>query len=86
VKWIVFDILVFADLAVGERYRLTKFIAEHREELLHDYGKLSKAERGKLADKVIDMREEKTKVARVNPKALQLDVNSTFKAMERQVR
>jgi hypothetical protein len=73
------------DLETGQRYRLTEYIRQHKQKLLHDYEKLSRKEKGLLASNIVTVREERMKVVRANPKGVQRDVNATFTNMEHEV-
>ena len=77
--------LTSIDLETGQRYRLTEYIRQHKQKLLHDYEKLNKKEKSVLANKIVTVREERTKVVRANPKGTQRDVNTTFTNMEHEV-
>jgi hypothetical protein len=77
---------VFADLEHGKRYRLPQFISENKENLDAEYENLSAAEKKAFVKSIMTARESQKKMARANPKALQQDVNMTFKGMETEVR
>ncbi|KAG1871674.1 hypothetical protein F4604DRAFT_1582933, partial [Suillus subluteus] len=73
-------------LPVGQRWKLTTFIAEYGQELTTGYCRLSVSEKEKLRGKVQNLRENHVKIVRSNPKALQKQVNAMFNNMEKEVR
>jgi hypothetical protein len=69
----------------GERYRLRDFMAKKGPTLKHQYKKLSTEEKKGMTKDIDIIREERTKICRANPKAVQKDVNASFGAMEKEV-
>ncbi|KAG1876358.1 hypothetical protein F4604DRAFT_1549845, partial [Suillus subluteus] len=72
-------------LPVGQRWKLTTFIAEHGRELTAGYLRLSASEKEKLCCEIHTLRENRIKIVRSNPKALQKQVNAMFNSMANEV-
>jgi hypothetical protein len=53
----------------GDRIKLTKFIAENRDELIREHSQLTPAEKQALNGDVVEARRRKSQAARANPKA-----------------
>ncbi|KAG0697417.1 hypothetical protein DFH29DRAFT_1003729 [Suillus ampliporus] len=68
-------------LPVGQRWKLTAFIVEHGRELTARYCRLSASEKEKLHREVNTLRENRIKIVRSNPKALQKQVDAMFNNM-----
>ncbi|KAG1876976.1 hypothetical protein C8R48DRAFT_541444, partial [Suillus tomentosus] len=68
----------------GDRIKLTKFIAENRDQLVHEHSQLSLAEKRALNADVVEARRQKSHAARANPKATRHDMNATFTTMDRE--
>ncbi|KAG1724502.1 uncharacterized protein EDB91DRAFT_1023471, partial [Suillus paluster] len=73
-------------LPVGQQLKLTAFIAEHGRELTAGYCRLSASEKEKLCREVNTLRENRIKIVRSNPKALQKQVDAMFNNMANEVR
>ncbi|KAG1859237.1 hypothetical protein F4604DRAFT_1529969, partial [Suillus subluteus] len=73
------------DCEQGDRIKLTRFIAENKDELTHAHVLLSSAEKRVYNTQVLEAR-KKNQVARANPKAILHDVNATFTSMDREAR
>ncbi|KAH7917836.1 hypothetical protein BV22DRAFT_968483, partial [Leucogyrophana mollusca] len=71
--------------AVGERYKLAKFITENKKVLKAEYAKLTYAQKSALALKLVKVRFEKSRIARDNPRAIHRDMVSTFACMNQEV-
>ncbi|KAG1772891.1 hypothetical protein EV702DRAFT_945352, partial [Suillus placidus] len=69
----------------GDRIKLTKFIAENRDQLVYKHSQLSLAEKRVLNADVVEARRQKSHAARTNPKATRHDMNVTFMTMDREV-
>lgn len=69
----------------GDRIKLTKFIAENRDQLVHKHSQLSLAEKQALNADVVEARRQKSHAARANPKATRHDMNATFMTMDCEV-
>ncbi|KAG2029234.1 hypothetical protein BDR03DRAFT_840557, partial [Suillus americanus] len=72
------------DLPAGRRWRLPAFIAEHQQDLTAEYVRLSASQKEKLRHHVLNLRENRIKIVRSNPKALQKQVNAMFESMEQE--
>ncbi|KAG1849462.1 hypothetical protein DFJ58DRAFT_842665 [Suillus subalutaceus] len=68
----------------GDRIKLTKFIAENRDELVRQHSWLTLAEKQALNAEVVEARQRKSHAACANPKATQHDMNVTFTSMDRE--
>ncbi|KAG1745800.1 hypothetical protein EDD22DRAFT_973002 [Suillus occidentalis] len=66
----------------GDRIKLTKFIAENRDELVHEHSQLTPAEKQALNRDVVEARRRKSQAARANPKATRHNMNATFTSMD----
>ncbi|KAF8497295.1 hypothetical protein JB92DRAFT_2597344, partial [Gautieria morchelliformis] len=64
--------------------KLLSYFNENLSELQAKYHKINTAERKLLQQELIELREDRAKVRRVHPKAMQKDVNATFSAMDRE--
>jgi hypothetical protein len=73
------------DREAGDRYRLPDFVAQNGPSLKRQYRKLSDAEKKNLTKDIETVREQRVKVCRSNPKAVQKDVNAAFSNMEHEV-
>ena len=73
------------DRGHGDRYKLPAFVQEHRKDLLQEYSELTEPERQELLAGIVAHRASCKKIVRTNIKAIQQDVNSTFKAMDTEV-
>ncbi|KAG1739745.1 hypothetical protein EDB19DRAFT_1604887, partial [Suillus lakei] len=69
----------------GDRIKLTKFIAENRDELVREHSQLTPAEKQALNGDVVEARRRKSQAARANPKATRHDMNATFTSMDHEV-
>ncbi|KAG1766879.1 hypothetical protein EV702DRAFT_927630, partial [Suillus placidus] len=69
----------------GDRIKLTKFIAENRDQLVHEHSRLTLAEKRALNAKVVEARQQKSHAARANSKATRHDMNATFTSMDHEV-
>ncbi|KAG2123743.1 hypothetical protein DEU56DRAFT_695593, partial [Suillus clintonianus] len=72
------------DREQGDRIKLTRFIAENKDELTRAHARLSSAEKWVYNAQVIEARKQKNRVARANPKAILHDINATFTSMDRE--
>ncbi|KAG1767487.1 hypothetical protein EV702DRAFT_934373, partial [Suillus placidus] len=66
----------------GDRIKLTKFIAENRDQLVHEHSWLTLAEKWALNAKVVEARQQKSHAACANSKATRHDMNATFTSMD----
>ncbi|KAG1782060.1 hypothetical protein EV702DRAFT_961417, partial [Suillus placidus] len=66
----------------GDRIKLTKFIAENRDQLVHEHSRLTLAEKRALNAKVVEARQQKSHAAHANSKATRHDMNATFTSMD----
>lgn len=73
------------DREAGNRYRLPEFVAQKGSSLKREYQKLSETEKKKLTKEIETVREQRIKISRANPKAVQHDVNAAFSNMENEV-
>ncbi|THG93253.1 hypothetical protein EW026_g7939 [Hermanssonia centrifuga] len=65
--------------ATGHRIQLHEYLRDHAEELRDEYDKLTSAEKRAYREELLALREERsTMKARDNPKAVQIEVRSTF--------
>lgn len=74
------------DREAGDRYRLPEFVAQKGSSLKRQYGKLSETQKKDLIKDIEAVREQRVKIHRANPKAVQHDVNAAFLNMENEVR
>ena len=73
------------DREAGDRYRLPEFITQKGSSLKRQYLKLSETEKKNLTRDIEALREQRVKICRSNPKAVQQDVNAAFSTMEHEV-
>jgi hypothetical protein len=71
--------------APGDQLKLTAFIKAHSSKLMSTYLCLTLDEKSCLWENVNTYHQSHVKVTRANPKALQKDVNATFKTMQTKV-
>lgn len=74
-----------SELEVGDKYRLPKFISEHRDDLARQFRRLTEAQRKEYKLNIQTLRGEKQAVVRANPKAILKDFDTSFSAMEDEV-
>ena len=67
------------------RWKLTDFIADHRESLLHDFGQLTEAHKSSYVTRLMQERVRKQAIARDQPKAVQHKMFTAFETMEKEV-
>jgi hypothetical protein len=72
-------------LPQGSRHRLTTFMRENHAQLKAKYFQLSLNERKKLEEELTATRTNKESCKRANPKAMQKDINTTFKSLDQEV-
>ena len=70
---------------MGERYKLTQFIAENKQELLQAYSKLTAIQKQVYNNAIMTARARKVPVARSNPKIVSRVVSSAFAKMDQEV-
>ncbi|KAG1870326.1 hypothetical protein F4604DRAFT_1583728, partial [Suillus subluteus] len=68
--------------AVGDQLKHLVFIKAHSTQLVSSYLHLTVADKNRLRESVNTLRMSRVKVTCTNPKALQKDVNVTFKTMQ----
>lgn len=71
--------------APGDRLKLPAFIKAHSSKLTSAYLRLTLVDKNRLRENINTYRQSRVKVTRANPKALQKDVNATFKTMQTEV-
>ncbi|KAG1726515.1 uncharacterized protein EDB91DRAFT_1086747 [Suillus paluster] len=65
-------------------WKLPAFIAEHQQDLTAEYVHLSASQKEQLRHHVLNLRKNRIKIVRSNPKALQKQVNAMFESMEQE--
>ncbi|KAG1795507.1 uncharacterized protein BJ212DRAFT_1306588 [Suillus subaureus] len=71
-------------LSCGDCWKLTEFVEDHKENLKHDYSKLTAAQKNAFVNQVMKKSIKNQKIVCDNPKAMQCNMLTSFAAMDQE--